>query len=304
MQRPETGTRSALLDNPRTTEESRNNRQVPNTMTRRLANILRTPARNVCRAAARLNASRTMVLLYHSIGTSKDAVTPANFRDQMQYLNREATVVPLEDILKGNHRSATKPLTCAITFDDGYASVYEVAYPILRHFGFPALVYVTTDAVGDSTPKRTENYPGLFPGEMTVRWSQLREMSRDGMVIGSHLCQHKDMTTLTEGEGLHQLALSKLVITQRLGLPCSHFAYPFGRFNRQNVKWVGTCGYESATTVVHATVGSHFDVLKIPRICIAPIHGMDDFVAMLRGDFDYLPVVQCARRILKLPYAL
>src|SRR5260370_9968567 len=152
-QRPETGIRSALLDNSLSREESRSSsRPVTNTMTRRLANILRTPATNVCRAGARLNASRTIVLLYHSIGTSKNAVTPASFRDQMQYLNRQAVVVPLEDILKGSHRVVAKPLTCAITFDDGYESVYEVAYPLLRHFGFPALVYVTTDAVGDSSP--------------------------------------------------------------------------------------------------------------------------------------------------------
>lgn len=281
-----------------------NNVTTPPPVTRRAANILRRPARLVCKTAARLRPKRTIVLLYHSIGEAKDAVKPERFQEQMSYLKHEARVISLDRILRGDHLTHDAPLTCAITFDDGYSSVYEIAYPTLRHYGFPAVAYITTDAVGHLAPKRSDDYPGLFPGETTLTWPQIRELSQHDIAIGSHLCQHKNMTRLDADEGLSELRRSKAIITQKLDSACRHFAYPFGLFNRHNVEWVRQSGYESATTVVHATVPQEYNPLTIPRMCVAPIHTLNDFAAILRGEFDYLPIVQSVRRILRLPYSL
>jgi peptidoglycan/xylan/chitin deacetylase (PgdA/CDA1 family) len=273
-------------------------------VTRRAANILRRPARLVCKTAARLRPKRTIVLAYHSIGEAKDAVRPDRFEEQMSYLKHEARVISLDSILAGNHLDNDALLTCAITFDDGYSSVYDIAYPVLRHYGFPAVAYITTDAVGELAPKRSDDYPGLFPGETTLTWPQIRELNRHEVVIGSHLCQHKNMTRLDAAEGLSELTLSKALITRKLNSACRHFAYPFGLFNRQTVEWVRNSGYESATTVMHATVPREYNHLTIPRMCVAPIHTLDDFAAILRGEFDYLPIMQTARRLLGLKYSL
>jgi peptidoglycan/xylan/chitin deacetylase (PgdA/CDA1 family) len=281
-----------------------NSVMTPQPVTRRVANILRRPARFVCKTATHIWPTRTIVLLYHSIGEAKDAVLPERFEEQMYYLKYHARVVSLDRILRNEHLKDNAPLTCAITFDDGYSSVYDIAYPILRHYEFPALAYITTDAIGDSAPKCSDGYPGLFSGETTMTWKQVREMSRNDIAIGSHLCQHKDMTTLNADEGMSELKRSKVEISEKLGLACKHFAYPFGLFNRQNVEWVRQSGYETATTVVHATVPYKYDRLRIPRMCPAPMHTLNDFVAILNGEFDYLPLVQKARRLLKMPYSL
>ncbi|MGH7932967.1 MAG: polysaccharide deacetylase family protein [Candidatus Binataceae bacterium] len=278
---------------------------VPNTVARRLANALRRPARTVCRTVARLGEARTIILLYHSIGNAKDAVRPSAFAEQMRYLKEEATVVRLDEIVRvGDGKSTSKPLTCVITFDDGYAGVYEVAYQILRQYGFAATVYVTTAAMGESEPGSSDDFAGLFPGDRTMTWRQVREMSEHGISIGSHLCHHKDMTTLDVREGMIELIRSKATIAGRVGMPCPHFAYPFGLFNSENAEWVRNAGYETATTVVHATVKRRIDAMRIPRMCVASIHDIDDFVAIVRGEFDYLPIVQKARRLLKLRYSL
>ncbi len=54
-----------------------------------------------------------------------------------------------------------------ITIDDGYRSSYEIAYPILKKFGFPATVFLYTDFVGASD---------------AMTWAQMKEMTASGLV--------------------------------------------------------------------------------------------------------------------------
>ena len=262
----------------------------------------RRAARNALRALSRLAArrrkTRSVVLMYHAVGDSVHCVSPDAFEAQMSYLKDHARVISLDAILNGQCRHSTAPLTCAITFDDGYAGVYEHAYPILRHYGFPAILYVTTSGLDRDRGERCYTIPGFFPGEPTVTWAQVQEMSSDGMNIGSHLCNHLDMRGLRPEVGMEELVRSKEIITQQVGAPCKHFAYPFGLFNAQNVDWVRKCGYESAVTVRHSVVADNFDPFRIPRMGLAPRDSFADFVGMLRGDLDYLLVVRKVRQIL------
>lgn len=269
---------------------------------RRVLNALRVPLRLASRAVARTKPRRTVVLAYHSLGGGRDAVDEAAFREQMGFLRDHARTLTLPAILRGEHLRGDVALNCAITFDDGYASVYEIAAPILHGFGFPALVYLTVGAIGERTPRRASDFPGLFADETMLTWRQVEELSHNGLAFGSHLDHHKDLTSLPEREALRELASSRSIISARLGKPCTHFAYPFGLFNRKAVKWVYYSGYESAVTVLHKALPRRLDRLRIPRMCIAPLHDLREFAGMLAGEFDYLPSIQRARRVLRLPY--
>ena len=83
-----------------------------------------------------------------------------------------------------------------ITIDDGYRSTYEIAYPILRKFGFPATVFLYTDFVGASD---------------AMTWAQMKEMIGSGLVtIQPHSKSHANLTLRLPGEsearyqGAHQ----------------------------------------------------------------------------------------------------
>jgi peptidoglycan/xylan/chitin deacetylase (PgdA/CDA1 family) len=89
-----------------------------------------------------------IVLLYHRVTTLQSdpemlAVTPDNFRDQMQHVKASFPVVRFE----GNWANTTKP-TVAITFDDGYADNLLEALPILEELGIPATFFVSTGTIG------------------------------------------------------------------------------------------------------------------------------------------------------------
>jgi len=118
------------------------------------------------------------------------------------------------------------PRTVCLTFDDGYASVYTDAFPALQVQGMTATVFLTVGA----RDGRHERLPSLQGREM-LSWSEIREMAAAGIAFGAHACLHRDLTRLTAREVEDEMAGSKAVIEDRLGMAVRGFAYPFGRFD-------------------------------------------------------------------------
>jgi peptidoglycan/xylan/chitin deacetylase (PgdA/CDA1 family) len=68
------------------------------------------------------------------------------FDRQMEYLACNFEVMHLEEALTRGHHRAARPLAC-VTFDDGFSSVHNLAFPILKRFRIPATVYLVTDLI-------------------------------------------------------------------------------------------------------------------------------------------------------------
>ena len=98
-------------------------------------------------------SDRLIVLMYHGI-TDHPLEVPdfcflsaAVFDAQMAYLKENFNILPLYDALiklKGN--KIDKP-TIAVTFDDGFQNNYECAYPILKKYGIPATIFLSTQLI-------------------------------------------------------------------------------------------------------------------------------------------------------------
>jgi biofilm PGA synthesis lipoprotein PgaB len=133
------------------------------------------------------------VLSYHEIADRGDAlvplysVTPTDFVRQMDWLrNHGFHFVGVSDVLAG--RAGKKPLpdkAVLITFDDGYQSVYDHAWPVLKAFRIPAVINVVG---GWLEAKGTVNFDGKeLPRGKLLSWNALREMVDSGLVeLGSH----------------------------------------------------------------------------------------------------------------------
>jgi biofilm PGA synthesis lipoprotein PgaB len=143
-------------------------------------------------SAAQAGAVLT-VLSYHEIvdgeraAVPQYAVTPTSFVRQMDWLrNRGYHFVSVDDVLAS--RDGRRPLpekAVLITFDDGYRSVYEHAWPILKMFRIPAVVAVVG---GWLEAKGTVDFDGkALSRKELLSWEELREMSESGLVeVGSH----------------------------------------------------------------------------------------------------------------------
>jgi peptidoglycan/xylan/chitin deacetylase (PgdA/CDA1 family) len=89
------------------------------------------------------------VLLYHRVNPFRDRYFPAvsvnAFDAQMSYLAKNFNIVSLSQILDRLEQGiGIEPRTAAITFDDGYRDNYLYAQPILKKYGLPASIFVTT----------------------------------------------------------------------------------------------------------------------------------------------------------------
>src|SRR5947199_7223871 len=92
--------------------------------------------------------AQTIIFCYHRLvdkirypGTE---ITPAAFEAQMKELkDRGITVISMQDLLAWKRSEKNIPPRCAvITFDDGWKSQYEVAWPIMKKFGYPFTMFL------------------------------------------------------------------------------------------------------------------------------------------------------------------
>jgi len=97
----------------------------------------------------------SLILCYHRINDDNHScLRPTKveaFEKQMRYLSKAYHPEPLEKIvqhLQDGTPSDPPSGSLAITFDDGYRDNYENAYPILKKYGIPATLFLTTGYIG------------------------------------------------------------------------------------------------------------------------------------------------------------
>lgn len=117
-----------------------------------------------------------------------------------------------------------------VTFDDGVASDYEVAFPVLAKFSMRAVFFVNTSTVGQA-------------GYLT--WAQVSEMSRAGMSIQSHGHHHLDLTVIPSAALESELADSKRCLEDHLSCPVDYLAAPHGQVSRRVVRAALAKGYRA-----------------------------------------------------------
>ena len=97
------------------------------------------------------------ILMYHQVGEFASMPTHRStychvrrFRAQMAWLHRlRFHVLRMDEVLAAlRGERPIPPRAVALTFDDGYESFYQHAYPILQQHGFPAMVYLISEHIG------------------------------------------------------------------------------------------------------------------------------------------------------------
>ncbi len=210
--------------------------------------------------------AQTIIFCYHRLvdkvrypGTE---ITPAAFEAQMKLLkDRGITVISMQDLLAWKRGEKNIPPRCAvITFDDGWKSQYEVAWPILKKLGYPLTMFIYTEGVRG----------GSLGGGEAITWEQLGHMRDNGADIQAHSATHQDLreghsiilaspggkrtkTKLT-GPQYEQWVRNEVVgckelLEQRLGIKVNCFAVPFGSYNEHVKELARNAGYEAMFTV-------------------------------------------------------
>lgn len=227
------------------------------------------------------------VLTYHRFADAckSKLCTPAHVFDrQMRYLkdNGYRTITPTELAAFLEYRSSLPKKSVWITMDDGYRSVYDFAYPILKKYGFTATLFVYTDFVGVS--------------KTAITWKQLEKLKAEGFTIGSHTLSHCDLTKQKENESdsemsariTRELRASKDIIDKRLNQDTDLLSYPFGNFDQKVVKLSTKAGYKIAVSVKRGGNPFFANPLTLKRDQILS-RDLDTFASRLKT-FNHLPL--------------
>lgn len=210
--------------------------------------------------ACRLPRDRASILMYHAVGGQNgyfSAIRPQEFSRHLAYLAaRHYPVVPLAEIVR--RVKERKPLggAVALTFDDGYRDNYTVAFPLLKQYGFPATVFVTTGLIG-KTDKRGLDH---------CSENELRTMHESGLIaIEPHSVTHPNLAGLPEAEARREIEGSREAIGAIRGTEPDLFAYPYGALAEETVSLLRSMGFAGAVSVDEGTVSAGADPYRLPR---------------------------------------
>lgn len=189
-----------------------------------------------------------IVVCYHATSPtwpSELSVMPDSFEQQIEVLLRRGyRGVTFAEAVTSPGRGKTM----AITFDDGYRSVFDLAFPFLQRLDLPATLFVPTAFVGREGPM---SWPGIDHWAVApqaddlrcVSWEQVGQLVAAGWEIGSHSRTHPLLTTLQDEALDKELALSREECEAGSSSPCRAIAYPYGDVDSRVMEAARSAGY-------------------------------------------------------------
>jgi peptidoglycan/xylan/chitin deacetylase (PgdA/CDA1 family) len=209
-------------------------------------------------APVRPGTHRIPILMYHVIQTPDASVAfpglwvpPAEFAGQMHALQRAGFQAISLDQAWAYWRFGAQlpPHPIIVTFDNGYASQYTEALPVLRAMGWIAV----------------ENWQLSLHAPQGLSPKQVRAMVAAGWELDTQGFTHADLPTLGAARLTYEVAVSRQRIQRNFGVPVNWFCYPSGHYDPRVVSMVQTAGYHGSTTVIFGW-GSPADTYRLARL--------------------------------------
>ncbi len=227
-------------------------------------------------------ANELPILMYHNVTPDMSLVnadptvhiTPETLESHFKALKSAGyNAVSMSDYYDYRSGLKTLPLNpVLITFDDGYTSNYEYAYPLLKKYNLKATIFIVISRVGATDT--------LFPH---FTWQQAREMENSGFVeIESHSYSHSDTSKLSFSNTVLEMRLSKYAIESNMNKKCRFFAYPYGKMNPSSTMIASKAGYKMVLVGrdVNASLDSE-NLFELPRHTICGNQSGEDVIGLI-----------------------
>ena len=186
---------------------------------------------------------------YHAIGNP-----PLGAVDPFLYVPTQQFEKQLKELVEEKFQfteprealqASSGQLRIVLTFDDGYANVFQNALPVLKQYRARAIEYLVVGHIGGRNEWMVRN--GSAP-EPLMDKAQVKDWLAAGQEIGSHTLTHPNLTSLSPEVAREEIVGSKKQLEDMFGVPVRQFCYPGGAWDERVRDLVGEAGYETACT--------------------------------------------------------
>ncbi len=236
------------------------------------------------------------VIMYHRVinnpeneGVYGTYIYEDMFKKHLQYLkDKNYTVITFKDLDKigWRNRFEKDKKYIFITFDDGYKDNYELAFPILKEFGFKATIFL----MGSSTYNEWDVKAGGEKEFPLMSVEMIKEMQDYGIEFGAHTFNHPKLNTLSNEEIEYQIVDVKKPLEEKIGKEIITFAYPYGILNDYAKEMAKKAGYTFALATDSGSVCLSDDLYQIRRIAIFPNTNLFSFKRKIAGNYNFIKI--------------
>lgn len=226
-----------------------------------------------------VHARSLVVLQYHHVSTEtpkSTSTSPALFERHLELIEQHKykviSIEVLADALRNDKALPDK--TVVITFDDGYRSIFDTAYPMLKKRDWPFTVFVNTQAHDEHQSSH-------------MSWDELKTLSDNKVTIANHSHSHafliRAANVKPEQVYVDEIKKAEQRIEEKLGISYKLFAYPYGEYNLELVSLLKRDGY-LAFGQHSGAVADDVNQQLIPRFPFGGTYGGEsDFLQKLRS---------------------
>ncbi|MBC8310955.1 MAG: polysaccharide deacetylase family protein [Candidatus Marinimicrobia bacterium] len=156
-----------------------------------------------------------------------------------------------------------------ILFDDGYASVYDIAFPLMQKYDFTGLIFPVVNYIG-----KMNDWDVTFASFNTAKHvdvNQISVLANNGWEIGSHGLSHSAFTSMCDDQLKIELQQSKEILEDIVQQEVISITPPFSRWNQRVKDLILECGYKKI--YYQRTLKKEPCPIMIPRHSVYSIDG-------------------------------
>lgn len=229
-----------------------------------------------------INSKSTIKVLmfgYHQVRETKSSdgpktrafiTSPETFEKEMKFLSdngyRTISTTDYINYLKTGKTDFNLNKSVILTFDDGYASQYTNALPILKKYGFTGTFFIYSDCI--------DKYPACMTS------AEIKDLALNGMKIGNHTDHHAFLPKYNTDIVRNEIEINKQKIIDMVGTSSVEnvFAYPYGGTDERVEEIVKSFNYEGAVGVMSSKRKQDKDLFNLKRY-------------LLGEDYDYFLIL-------------
>lgn len=227
-----------------------------------------------------MNAPGVPILMYHGLferarelarwprAVTRFWVDVREFERQVAALAaRGYAAVPLAALVSGRLDGVSRPIV--LTFDDGWASDWQLARPVLARFGWRSEHFVIAGSIGR---------PDF------LSWADVRALDAGRDAVHSHTLTHPDLDRLPHDAVHEELSASRAVLENALGHRVGFLSLPGGTGARPTTLLLAQAlGYRAVCTSRVGLNDPDGDPYRLRRIPVTSATSIEQLVGWVAG---------------------